>query len=223
MEFSQSTLVVSLPGPDPEILRIERDRLHGLVALEAGSATDSFSVSAQGNGSFTGLAYTIPAHVSGKITAAIQTLALTSSDVDNLNTLIKGMVEAAKWQKVTDYQNKHASADLSFWGLISGGGSASYDETHSKMSGFGLSEDNIKTIINAMAAAAAKMSHVEIDFTVDNTQNDYAVSGSLLLYTIAGTIQTANGQTQYRLLANKGTAGASDSQAPASGNIIPLN
>jgi hypothetical protein len=189
----------------------------------AGSAIDGFSVSAQGNGSFTGLAYTVPAHTSGKIKAQIQTLALTSSDVDNLNTLIKGMVDASKWQKVEDYQNKHASADLSFWGLISGGGSASYDETHKQMSGFGLSEDNIKTIIAAMAAAAAKMSHVEIDFTVDNTQYDYAVSGSLLLYTIAGTIQTANGQYQYRFLANKGTAGSGDSQAPAAGSIIPLN
>jgi hypothetical protein len=184
---------------------------------------DSFSVESQGYGSFSGLAYTVPAHTNGKIKANVQVLALTSTDVDNLNTLIKGMVSASQYDKVRDYESTHASANISFWGFWSGGGGASYEKTHEELRGFGLSEDNIKTIVSAMAADAQKMSHVELDFDVLNAANDYAVSGSLLLYTIAGTISSQNQQYQYRMLANKGTAGSGDQTAPAEVKIIPLS
>lgn len=220
--MSVSEVVIQFPEPLDRTLFVARDLHTGALTAEP-SATDSFNVSAQGNGSFTGLAYTVPPHATGTIVAKIQTLALTTADITNLNTLIQGMVSASQWQKVRDYQETHASADLSFFGLISGGGSASYTQTHEQMSGFGLSDDNIAKIIDTMAAMAQKMSNVEINFTIDNSANDYQVSGSLLLYTIAGTIQTSNGQAQYRLLANQGTAGQQGAQAPASGNIIPLN
>lgn len=190
--------------------------------IMAAEAADSFSVEAQGYGSFTGLAYTVPAHTNGKIKAKVQVLALTSADIDNLNTLIKGMLSASQYEKVRDYEETHASANLSFWGFWSGGGGASYTKTHEALRGFGLSEDNIRTIVSAMAEVAKKMSNVELDFDVLNANNDYAVSGSLLLYTIAGTISTGNQQYQYRMLANKGTAGSGDRTAPASGQIIPL-
>jgi hypothetical protein len=188
-----------------------------------GGAADSFSVDAQGNGSLTGLGYTVPAHTRGPIKAKLQTLALTSADVKNLNDLIKGMVSASQYEKVRDYESTHASANISFFAFWSGGGSASYEKTHEEMRGFGLSEDNIKTIVRAMAEVAKNMSHVEIDFTVENVNNDYAVSGNLLLYTIAGTINTQNKQTQYRMLADKGIAGSDGATAPASGKIIPLS
>ncbi|MEO7098945.1 MAG: hypothetical protein ABI162_06255 [Luteolibacter sp.] len=203
----------------PEALHPHRaDKL--TTADDQGS---SFDVSAQGNGSFTGLGYTIPAHTKGSIKAKIQTLCMTSQDVANLNQLVKGMVSASDWQQVTDYEATHVSADLSFFGMISGGGSASYDKTHTDMSGFGLTSDQITTIVEAMAKIASQMSSVEIDFEVDNTQNDYSVSGSLMLYTIGGTIKSDSSEYQYRMLAGQGTAGASGDTAPASGTIIPLN
>jgi len=191
--------------------------------IAAEQAIDSFSVESQGYGSFSGLAYTVPAHTNGKIKAKVQVLALTSADVDSLNTLIKGMISASQYQKIRDYEATHASANLSFWGFWSGGGGASYEKTHEELRGFGLSEENIRTIVSAMAEDAKKMSHVEIDFDVLNANNDYAVSGSLLLYTVAGTISTKNQQYQYRMLADKGVAGSGDKTAPVSGKIIPLN
>lgn len=196
-----------------------------LTPLGLDEAGTYFSVESQGHGSFSGLAYTIPAHVNGKIKAKIQTLALTSTDVANLNELIRGMVEASKYEKVHDYESTHASANLSFFGFLSGGGGASYEKTHEELRGFGLSEENIRTIVSTMAEVAKNMSHVEIDFDVFNAGNDYSVSGSLMLYTIAGTITTENGQYQYRMLADEGVAGSGSRTAPAKGkvNSIELN
>lgn len=183
---------------------------------------DSYSVESQGYGSLSGLNYTVPAHTTGKIKAKIQTLALTSNDVKNLVDLIKGMVSASQYEKIREYERTHASANLSFWGFWSGGGGASYEKTREALRGFGLSEENIRTIVSAMAEAAKKMSHVEIDFDVHNAANDYAVSGSLMLYTIAGTISAQNQQIQYRMLSDKGVAGTGNQTAPATGEIIPL-
>lgn len=188
----------------------------------AAGAADSFSVESQGYGSLSALAYTVPAHSNGKIKAEIETLALTSNDVKNLNDLIRGMVSASQYEKVREYESTHASANLSWWGFWSGGGGASYEKTRESLRGFGLSEDNIRTIVSAMAEVAKKMSKVVIDFEVLNAKNDYAVSGNLMLYTIAGTVATQNQQIQYRMLADKGVAGAGDHTAPASGQIIPL-
>lgn len=193
------------------------------VATEPPAASDSFNVSAQGNGSFTGLAYTVPAHIKGKITAKIKTLAMTSQNIKDLNDLIYGMLQASEKKKFEDYEHTHASADLSIFAFWSAGGSASYEKTHENMKKSGLTEAQITTIIDKMLDIAKEMSHVEIDFEVDNTAYDYAVSGSLLIYTLAGTISTSNGQAQYRMLANKGTAGQAGSSALASGDIIPLN
>ena len=133
------------------------------------------------------------------------------------------MVSASQYDHVRDYEATHVSANLSFWAFWSGGGSASYDKTHEELRGFGLSEENIRTIVSAMAEVAKQMSHVEIDFDVKNAANDYAVSGSLLLYTISGTIITQNQQQQYRLLADKGIAGSGEQTAPADIQIIPLH
>jgi hypothetical protein len=188
-----------------------------------GDAADSFSVESQGYGSFTGLAYTIPAHTRGRITAQIQTLAITSTDVQNLNNLIRGMLNASQYERVRDYERTHASANISYWGFWSGGGGASYEKIHESIRGFGLSEENIRTIVSAMSEIAKKMSRVQLDFDVDNTRNPYSVSGSLLLYTIAGSVKTQNSQDQYRLLADVGTAGSGNRTAPARGKIIPLN
>lgn len=187
------------------------------------TTADSFNVSAQGNGSFTGLAYTVPAHTKGKISAQIQTLSMTTADIQNLNALIEGMVSASAKHEIKEYERTHASADLSWWSFWSAGGSASYEKTRESMESSGLTEAQVSEIITKMLDIASNMSKVQIEFEVDNLANDYKVSGSLLLYTIAGTISSGNDQAEYRMLANEGTAGSDGSEAPASGDIIPLN
>lgn len=182
----------------------------------------SFNSTAVGSGSFTGLSYTVPAHASGTISAEIQTQSLTSDNVDTLNKLISGMLSASAQEKVEEHRKISASADLSFFDFFCGGASASFEQTNDTMRSLGLTTDQITTIVNAMAEAASKMSTVKLDFTIDNTDNDYSVSGDLQLFTMSGEINTAAGRTEYRMLANDGTAG-SDGSAPAHGKIIPLN
>lgn len=187
-----------------------------------GSET-GFSVEAQGTGSFTGLSYTVPAHASGTLKADVQVMAITSADVDKLNRLVSSMLSSSAKSKVEEHEKIHASADISFWSLITGSGSASYDKTKDSMHSLGLTDDQVTKIIEGLFEAAQKMSHVELDFTIDNTENDYSVSGDLQLYTMSGKITTSKGTSQYRLLANKGTAGSGGETAPAEGKVIPLS
>lgn len=187
------------------------------------ATSTSFNVSAQGHGSFSGFAFTVPGHTKGKIKGEIQTPAITSDKVKDLNTLIDGFVSASEREKVREYERTHASANLSYWAFWSGGGSASYEKTRESMKSSGLTDAHIAEIINEMLEIAKKMSAVQIDLEVDNTANDYTVSGNFLLYTLAGTISSGTETAQYRMLANKGTAGSAGASAPTSGQIIPLN
>lgn len=180
-----------------------------------------FSVEAQGTGSFTGLSYTVPAHASGSLKATIQVMAITSEDVKKLNDLVMSMLNASEKSKVTSYEKIHASANISIWSIFGGGASASYQKTTDTMHSMGLTDEQVTTIINQMLEIAQKMSHVELDFTIDNTANDYSVSGDLQLYTISGKISTSKGTAEYRMLSNSGSAG--QGTAPATGNIIPLS
>jgi hypothetical protein len=177
----------------------------------------------QGYGSITGLSYTIPAHTDADFDIDLKVLSLTSNDVNNLNNLIQGMVSASQYQKIRDYEATHASANLSFWGFLGGGGSASYDKTHEAMSGFGLSEENQRTIVSAMSEVAKNMSKVDAKIHVKNAANDYAVSGNMIVFTISGTVKTSNQQYQYRMIANQGLAGSGSQTAPTDNNITPLN
>lgn len=187
------------------------------------AAEDSFTVAAQGLGSVTGIEYTVPAHSDGRVRADIRYPSLTSVDVDNLNSLIKGMLSAAQYEKIEKYERIHASGKVKYFAFWSGGASASYEKTTREMKGFGLSEENIKTIVSAMSEIARNMSNVVLDISIHNRNNDYAVSGSLLIYTLAGTIKVGNEQRQYRMLSNRGTFGSRDRTAPASVDIIPLD
>lgn len=189
-----------------------------LSELETGSAETAFSVAAQGMGSFNGLSYTVPAHAKGTLEAAVQVMAMTSKDVKKLNKLVKSMVSASKWEKVKEQEKISASADLSLWRIFSAGASSSYAKTREKMSGFGLNNAQIDKVVDELFKAAQKMSSVELEFTIDNTENDYSVSGDLQLYTIGGKISTSKGTTEYRMLANRGTAG--EGTAKAEGGVF---
>jgi hypothetical protein len=188
-----------------------------------GQAGDRFSIDAQGYGSITGLGYTVPAHSDADFDIDLKVLSLTSNDVTNLNNLIQGMVGASNWQKVRDYESTHASANLSYWGFLGGGGGASYEKTHELQSGFGLSEENQRTIVSAMSEIAKNMSRVAVKVHVKNSANSYAVSGNMIVYTISGTVTSNNKQYQYRMIADQGLAGSGDQTAPTDNNVTPLN
>lgn len=194
-----------------------------LLAATPPATGDSFSVDAQGNGSLTGMAYTIPGHTKGNVKVKLQTPALTTQNMTDLNTLIQSMLSASVKTQVHDYEATHASANCSAFAFWSSGASASYDKTHDSMTSSGLTDDQITIIIEKMTDLASQMSQVELDLEIDNSANDYSVSGNLLVYTISGTVTSSKGTFQYRMLADQGAAGSSGATAPATVNTIPLN
>lgn len=90
----------------------------------------------------------------------------------------------------------------------------------------GLTEAQITMLMEAFLERAKQMSTVEIDFYVNNQNNDYSVSGYLYLYTVSGTIKTPKGTAQYRMLADGAAAGGpppNGGGAPSTGNVIPIS
>ncbi|KAN0034485.1 hypothetical protein ACTFIV_001003 [Dictyostelium citrinum] len=193
---------------------------------DRGSSEEGYNCEAQGQGSFSGLDYTIPAHTKGTIKAKIQVMAMSSADIEHMNQLIESMLTASKKEEIKEQTKTSASANLSFWSFFTGGSgaSASYEDTKSSMHSSGLSDAQITTIVNELFKLAENMSHVELNLECDNTNFDYDVSGSVYLYTIAGTVKTDKGTKQYRMLADQGTAGgpSRDDSPPVKGKIIPL-
>ncbi|ASK30013.1 hypothetical protein CEY12_07780 [Chryseobacterium sp. T16E-39] len=200
------------------------DPFEPIVSDLKGEAKESYSIEVSGQGQLTGLSYTIPAHTEGRITATLQISALSSQDVKDLNDLAIGMLNASYKEEVKEYEKTSASANLSVWTWFFGGGgaSASYEKTKNTMKSKGLTEGQITTLMNAFLEKAKNMSSVKIDFYVNNSANDYSVSGDLYLYTVSGSISTEKGTSQYRMLADQASAGGpppSGGGAPSSGTI----
>ncbi|MCA2379154.1 hypothetical protein ATU3C_20615 [Agrobacterium genomosp. 3 str. RTP8] len=199
-----------------------------IATLPTGEAKESYSISVSGMGQLTGISYTVPAHTTGKIKAQLQISALSSQDVKDLNTLALGMLDASYREEINEYEKTTASANLSVWTWFFGGGgaSASYEKTRQEMRSKGLTDQQITMLMEAFLERATNMSTVEIEFYVNNQNNDYAVSGDVYLYTVSGTISTEKGTSQYRMLADQAAAGGpppAGGGAPSSGKIIPLN
>lgn len=193
----------------------------------SGSATEAYSIEVSGQGQLTGLSYTVPAHAEGRIKAKLQISAMSSEDVQKLNSLAMSMLDASAQTQVKEFEKTAASANLSVWTWFFGGGgaSASYEKTKESMLSKGLTEAQITTLMDAFLELAKKMSTVEINFYINNSANPYSVSGDLYLYTVSGTIKTEKGTAQYRMLADSASAGGpppSGGGAPASG-VIKLN
>ncbi|MCQ0988500.1 hypothetical protein [Jiella marina] len=203
-----------------------KPRTLGLNA--AGQAENSFSIQVAGMGQLVGLAYTVPAHSSGTIKADLQISAMSSQDVKNLNDLAMSMLSASYQEEVKEYEKTSASANLSLWTWAFGGGgaSASYEKTKNTMKSKGLTEAQITQLMDTFLDVASKMSSVQINFYVNNQDNDYSVSGDLYLYTVSGSISTEKGTQEYRMLADQAAAGGpppTGGGAPASGQVISLN
>lgn len=199
----------------------------GESAVVAGTAEEAFNIDVQGQGQLVGLSYTVPAHATGRIEAELQTSALTSGDVESLNALAMGMLDVSYREEIKEHEKTSASGNTSIWSWAFGGGaSASYEKTRETMRSKGLTEKQISTLMDAFLKRAESMSTVKIEFFVNNTNNDYSVSGDLYLYTVSGQVKTSKGTAQYRLLGNQGSAGgppATGGGAPSAGNVIPLN
>jgi len=208
------------------VLNDPKPRTFGLNA--AGQAENSFSIQVAGMGQLVGLAYTVPAHSSGTIKADLQISAMSSQDVKNLNDLAMSMLSASYREEIKEYEKTSASANLSLWTWAFGGGgaSASYEKTKNTMKSKGLTEGQITQLMDAFLDVAVKMSSVQIEFYVNNQNNDYSVSGDLYLYTVSGSISTEKGTQEYRMLADQAAAGGpppTGGGAPASGQVISLN
>lgn len=198
------------------------------TASLAGSSSASYSIQAQGMGQAVGLSYSVSAHTVAKIKANLGISAMTSADVRDLNELALGMLNASAREEIRDYERASASADLSIWSWALGGGgaSASYEQTHESMRSKGLTEDQITMLMQTFLERASKMSTVELDFTVNNTNNDYAVEGNFFMYTVVGEVTSGSETKQYRLLADQGSAGGpppTGGGAPAAGNYLAIN
>ncbi|MCX4092953.1 hypothetical protein [Nocardia sp. alder85J] len=192
-----------------------------------GAAEESFSIEVSGLGQLTGLSYTVPAHASGTIKANLQISALTSEDVKNLNALALSMLSASVQETVREQTKTSTSAELTLWTWFFGNakGSASYESTYESMRSMGLTTDQITKLMEAFLDRASKMSTVEINFFINNLENDYSVSGDLYLYTVSGTVKTQKSTQQYRMLADQAAAGGpppTGGGAPSTGNIIKL-
>ncbi len=190
------------------------------------SSGASFSIEASGEGSFSGLNYSIPAHSTGKILTKLNIMCMTSDNVKNLNSLAMGMLDASAREEVREREKISTSANLSIWSWFFGGSaaSASYEKTRNTMKSKGLTNQQVDKIIDEFLKIARTMSTTELDLTIDNNQNNYSVSGDLFLYTVSGVVKTNKGTHQYRMLADRGNAGAlpGEGGAPVSGRIIPI-
>ena len=215
IQITKSDVVITDPFPAVVAADIE------------GGASEAYSIEVSGQGQLTGLSYTVPAHASGNITAKLQTSAMSSQDVEDLNNLAMGFLDASYKEQIKEYEKTSASANLSVWTWFFGGGgaTASYEKTKETMRSKGLTDEQIDELMDAFLERAKKMSTVEINFYINNTQNDYSVSGDLYLYTVSGTIKTEKGTAQYRMLADSGSAGGpppTGGGAPSSGDVIPI-
>jgi hypothetical protein len=163
-----------------------------------GGATDGVAITSYGQGQVTGASYTCPAHSELTVDIDFQLMCVTSADVTNLNSLIRGMLDASQYSHFDELSKTDVSGGLSFFGFFSGGISASYSDTKHTMSGFGLSEANQTTIINAMAATVQQMNHFKVSGPVYNQDYDYSVTGSIYAIVMDATIQQADGSVQSR-------------------------
>jgi hypothetical protein len=218
------TITITATGvefTDPQPRAVEAD------SHVEGSSEEAFSIDVSGLGQLTGLAYSVSPYTEATIEADLSISAMSSQDVKDLNELAMGMLSASYREEIKEYEKTSASANLSIWSWFFGGAgaTASYEKTSQTMKSKGLTEEQINKLMDAFLSKAQQTTKVKVKFFVNNANNDYAVSGSLFLYTVSGSIKTAKETKQYRMLADQAAAGGpppTGGGAPATGKIIPL-
>jgi len=193
--------------------------------LQASSTETSFSVDTAGVGQATGAAFTVPAFSQANVSIALGVPALTSEQVRNLRDAWEAILDASQRESLREYerQDRTASRNLGFLGWFCGGKTTrTSTTTRTNMESRGLTPDQITQILETFNEIALAMSDVELQFTIFNQNNPYAVSGNVLVWVMSGTITTTESQTQYRVISDGGVATGDQGNSNAGGDIIPL-
>jgi len=165
-----------------------------------GQAQDGVAIADYGQGQVSGVMYSVPAYSELTVDIDFYLLCMTPQDVLNLNSLIRGMLDASQYSHYDELSQMSISGGLSLFPFFSLGASASYSDTKHTMSGFGLSEDNQKTIIQAMAKTSQNTNHFGFHGPIYNRDHDFSVSGNAFGIVMDATIQQSDGSVQKRRL-----------------------
>lgn len=165
-----------------------------------GQSFDGISITSYGQGQVSGVMYTVPAFSELTVDIDFYLLCMTPEDVINMNNLIRGMLDASQYSHFDELSKTEISGGLSLFSFFSLGVSASYSDTKHTMSGWGLSEDNQKTIIQAMAKTSQNTNHFGFHGPIYNRDHDFIVSGNAFGIVMDATIQQSDGSVQTRRL-----------------------
>jgi hypothetical protein len=168
---------------------------------QGGGASDGVAITSYGQGQVTGAMYTVPAHAELNLNFSFHLQCVTPADIANMNTLIRGLLDASHQHLYDDLQKTDISGGASFFGFFSAGVSASYSETKHTMDSWGLSEVNQQAIVNAMMALVQRTSDFGFTGTVYNRDYDYSVSGNVFGIVMDATIAQGAQSNQVRFLA----------------------
>lgn len=167
-----------------------------------GSATDGVSVTAYGQGQCSGVTYTVPAHGDINVSFTLKLQCVTPENVDSLDKLIRGMLDASYKQKYDELSKSSKSGGRGFFLFFSAGGSrTSSSQSKHLMTEYGLSEANQDKIIDAMVKMSTEMNTFTYNGSINNDKYDYSVSGNLFGIVMDATIQKGETHTQLRFLA----------------------
>lgn len=183
----------------PNFLSVTTTHLFDAALSDA--AQDGVYISSYGRGQITGAIYTIPAHGEIQVHLRLRLSCVTPESVKALDQYIRSLLDASRHHDYDEIKTSGASGGLSLFGFFSFGGSASYSETKHTMSGWGLSEENQKKIVEEMMKLVSVPSEFEIEGTIYNRDHDYAVSGSLFGIVMDAEIQQSEQHKQLRFLA----------------------
>lgn len=183
------------------------------------------AVSSYGKGQVTGVLYTVPAHAQINVDFKLKLLCVTPENVQNLSNLIKSLLDASKQHLYKELEQTNVSGGASFFGFFGWGGvRGSYSKTKETMDSFGLSEENQRTIVNAMMNTAQEVSEFNYSGTIFNRDNDYNVSGNLFGIVMDAVIKQDQYQHQIRFLAPNVHLETSDGQTlPSVGKLYDLD
>ncbi|SFW90256.1 hypothetical protein [Chitinophaga sancti] len=160
------------------------------------------AITTYGQGQVTGALYTVPAHAEITVDFKLKLICVTPEDVQNLNNLIKSLLDASHQHLYDELSKTEVSGGASFFGLFGwGGASASYSNTKHTMDSFGLSERNQEAIVDAMMKIVTQPSEFNYSGTIHNKDYDYDVTGNIFGIVMDAVIQQNQFQRQIRFLA----------------------
>ena len=198
---SQAVREVTLPKAT-EIIRSPHN-LRTLFTMNfdangTGTVDDGVSISSFGRGQVSGVTYTVPAHGEISFDVKFKMQCVTPDDVATLDKLVRSMLDASHYEHYDELSKFSASGGVSFFGFFGFGASASYEDTKHTMSGYGLSEENQRKIVDAMANIAQNTSLIEMTGTIYNRDYPYSVSGDMFAIVMDADIKQSNGTAQHR-------------------------